>query len=161
ELGPPDRGRVEPMGSSRESNAMKRARIAGILGCVVLAAALAAQGGAPGALQADRPTPKGADTLDSINADFERELGGLEKKRLERRARLAASQPKEEAEKTYEAYFRYVIAGGYYGEAEATAEKVLKSEQVTPPVAVLAALVNIVAEANRGAYQESLDNVVK
>src|SRR5262249_19155295 len=84
----------------------------------------------------------------------------LERKRLERLAKLAASQPKDEADVTYEAYFRFAIAAGLYRDAEPTAELDMKGAKAAPQVTALATLVNIVAEANRGAYQESLDSIV-
>lgn len=104
--------------------------------------------------------PQGAENRAVIEADYSREFAKIEKVRLERLARLAASQPPAEAEATLEDYFRIVIANGLYQDAERTAEAVLKGTSTSPQVRSLAALVNMVAEANRGAYQESLDSLM-
>ena len=86
-------------------------------------------------------------------------MAELERRRLERLARLAAGQGKDEASKTYEAYFRLVIANGLYREAEPTAERVMKAGGTSPEVGALAVLVNIIAEADRGAYEESVASI--
>jgi thiol-disulfide isomerase/thioredoxin len=98
-------------------------------------------------------------TRESIEAEFRRDLIRVERARIERLAALAASQPKTEAARTYEDIFRFAMASGLYNEAEPVAERVLRSGGVPPEVAMLAELINIVAEANRGAYQESLDSL--
>jgi peroxiredoxin len=103
--------------------------------------------------------PVGPRTLEAINADFDRGVAELERSRLERLARLAAGQGKDEAGKTYEAYFRLVIANGLYREAEPTAERVMKAGAASPEVGALAMLVNIIAEADRGAYEESVASI--
>lgn len=131
---------------------MKTLGMAAVLGCVVWAAGLASGG-------QDKPKATATDTRDTINADFNRGMQQLERQRLERLARLAATQPPAEADKTYEDYFRNAITTGLFVEAEPTAERVLKSTTATPQVRHLAELVNVVAEANRGAYQESLDSI--
>ncbi len=101
----------------------------------------------------------GPATRESIEADFRRDLIRVERARIERLAALAASQPKADAARTYEDIFRFAMASGLYNEAEPVAERVLRSGGVPLEVAMLATLVNIVAEANRGAYQESLDSL--
>ena len=101
----------------------------------------------------------GLATREAIEAEFRRDLIRVERARIERLAALAASQPKAEAAKTYEELFRFTMASGLYNEAEPVAERVIRSGGVPAEVAVLAELVNIVAEANRGAYQESLDSL--
>ena len=101
----------------------------------------------------------GLTTREAIEAEFRRDLIRVERARIERLAALAAGQPKDEAAKTYTEIFHFAMASGLYNETEAVAERVLRSGGVPPDVALLAELVNIVAEANRGAYQESLDSL--
>jgi thiol-disulfide isomerase/thioredoxin len=101
----------------------------------------------------------GLTSLQAIEAEFQRDLVKIERMRIERLATLAASQPKAEAAKTYEELFRFVIAVGLYTEAEPIAERVLGSGEATPEVAILAEMINIVAEANRGAYEDSLKSL--
>ncbi len=83
----------------------------------------------------------------------------LAKRRLEKLANLAAGQQPAEAAATYERLFRLAIADDLVGTAEAAAAKVL--EQGTPSVATnaLAHFVKIIAEADRGAYDQSLQSL--
>lgn len=101
----------------------------------------------------------GLTTREAIEAEFRRDLIRIETARIDRLAALAAGQPKDEAARTYEEVFRFAMASGLYNQAEPVAERVLRSGEAPPEVALLAELVNIVAEANRGAYQESLDSL--
>jgi hypothetical protein len=142
-----------------------RTSVASVLVCGVLIAGLAGPG-LLGAQQNQAPAPAakkvagalapGPETIESINQNYDRELGRLERQRLDRLARLAAVQGKEEADKTYQAYFQHAIAGHLYREAEPIAERVLESTNPSTQLAMLAAIVNIIAEADRGAHDESL-----
>jgi peroxiredoxin len=99
------------------------------------------------------------DSLAVIDEDFASESLKLEKVRLERIAKLAASKTGAESDRAYEAYFRAAIANNLYAEAEATAEKVMNSKTASPQAAMMAQLVNVIAEANRGAFRESLSDL--
>ncbi|CAN5753390.1 hypothetical protein BH23PLA1_BH23PLA1_42710 [soil metagenome] len=100
-------------------------------------------------------------TIESIDEDFERQMVALERQRLERLARLAASQTGEQANTTYLAYFRQAIAGNLFQEAEPLAEQLLQQRQASNDVIYLAEVVNILAEADRGAFQQSLESIVQ
>jgi peroxiredoxin len=102
----------------------------------------------------------GAGTRASILADYERERAQAERKRLERLARLAQSQAPAQANATYEDYFRYAIEAGLFVEAEPIAERVLAAAASSPEVMTLATVANFVAEADRGAYDDSLQSLV-
>lgn len=104
----------------------------------------------------DEPKAAPPDSLAAIDADFLRESLKLEKARLERLARLAASRTGAEADRAYEIYFRAAIAANLYTEAEPTAEAVMKSATAASQVVMLARLVNVIAEADRGDFAESL-----
>ena len=66
-------------------------------------------------------------------------------------------QPAKEAAETYEELFRLAIANNLFREAEPAALEVLKSASVSPPVILfLARTIDIIASADRGAYDESL-----
>ena len=142
-----------------------RTLVASVMVCGVLAAGLASPGRL-GAQQtkaqtddskkAANPAAPGPESIESINRDFDRELGRLERQRLESLARLAAGQGKEEADKTYQAYLQRAVASHLYREAEPIAERVLGSANPSTQLAFLAAVVNIIAEADRGAHDESL-----
>lgn len=97
-----------------------------------------------------------AESIDSINEGFAKGLERLERERLQRLARLAAGQGKEDATKTYEVYLRLAIESRLYRDAEGTAERVLTTTNPSSRAFALAALVNLIAEADRGAYDESL-----
>ena len=103
-----------------------------------------------------RPIVAGG-SLQSIHEDYARQLLELERQRLERLRQLAASQPANESAETYEELFRLAIANNLFREAEPAALEVLKSAGASPPVIqFLARTIDIIASADRGAYDESL-----
>ncbi|HEY2154198.1 MAG TPA: TlpA disulfide reductase family protein [Isosphaeraceae bacterium] len=110
----------------------------------------------PAASRAQAPA-----TREAIEADFRRDVIRAERTRIERLAALAASQPKAEASKTYAELFRLAIASGLYAEAEPTAERLVRSGGATADMGLLADVVNVLAKAERGAYQESLDSLAE
>jgi thiol-disulfide isomerase/thioredoxin len=96
-------------------------------------------------------------SLQSINEDYARQLLELERQRLSRLARLAMHQPPIEASETYEQLFRLAISNNLFREAEPAAREVMKSGANSPPVVhFLARTIDIIASADRGAYEESL-----
>jgi peroxiredoxin len=100
--------------------------------------------------------------LQSINDDYNRQLLQIERQRLDRLSRLAARQQPAEAALTYEQLFRLAIANNLFREAEPAAEHVLKSANTsTPIVQFLAQTTNLIAAADRGAYEESLADLRK
>lgn len=104
-----------------------------------------------------------AETLDTINADFEAGYKALEKERIERLGKLAATQARDQAHVTYEYLFRAAISSGLYVEAEATAKDHLKSKAYNATTGWLAVFVSMLAEAKRGAFEDSLaslENVI-
>jgi thiol-disulfide isomerase/thioredoxin len=107
----------------------------------------------------DAAPAAGPATREAIEVEFRRAMARAERARVEGLAALAAGQPKEEAAKTYAELFRHAITAGLYGAAEPVAERLLRSGEATTDVTFMAELVNIVAEADRGAYQESLDSL--
>jgi peroxiredoxin len=104
-------------------------------------------------------TPGGVgSSLLSINEDYARQLLQLERQRLERLGQLAARQTPKEAALTYEQLFRSAIDKNLFREAEPAAQLVLKSPS-TPITQFLARTVDIIASADRGAYNESLSEL--
>jgi thiol-disulfide isomerase/thioredoxin len=95
-------------------------------------------------------------SIATIDADYERELDRLDRQRLDRLGKLAQSQPPEQAEATYSAYFSMAIAKGLYREAEPVAVSVIKAAQASPGIVGMAYLVKITGEADRGKFEESL-----
>jgi thiol-disulfide isomerase/thioredoxin len=104
--------------------------------------------------------PQGSqNSLQAINDDFDRQLRQLERQRLDRLTSLAASQQPAEAAATYEQLFRLAIASNQFQDAERAAQTVIKGGTSSPTTAALAHLVKIIAEADRGAFQESLESL--
>lgn len=99
-------------------------------------------------------------TVEAIDAEFQRAIRELEVRRLDRIAKLAADQEGVEADQTYETYFRRAIDAELFAEAEPVAERVIEAGKVAPVVSWLAHIVNIFAEAERGAFRESLDSLI-
>jgi thiol-disulfide isomerase/thioredoxin len=99
----------------------------------------------------------GGETLQAITEDYNRQLIQIERQRLDRLTRLAASQAPQEAAATYETLFRLAIAGNLFTEADPAADRVLKSSTPQPPVVrFLAETINLIAAADRGQYDDSL-----
>jgi len=100
-------------------------------------------------------------TIQSINEDYNTQLLQIERTRLDRLAHLAKSQEPKEATETYELLFRLALANNLFREAEPVADLVLKTTSNSPMIVFLAQTVNIIAEADRGAYEESLADLRK
>jgi thiol-disulfide isomerase/thioredoxin len=99
------------------------------------------------------------ENLQTINDDYTKELLQLERRRLARLARLAARQTGAEAAATYEQLFRLAIAGNLFREAEPAAKTLLATGSSSVVVTGLAHLVKIVAEADRGEYEASIESL--
>jgi peroxiredoxin len=154
---------------SRVTQTMTSSRIA-VFGLVLIASlsltrSSAALGRADSANQEDpaasKPkvlTPGEVGTSSqSINDDYVRQVLVLERQRLERLGQLAARQAPREAAETYEQLFRLAIANNLFRDAEPAAQQVLKSTAVTTPIVqFLARTIDIIASADRGAFEESL-----
>ena len=148
---------------------MKITGIAALAGGLALAPALAlAQPPAGGAIQA-RPEPKkaaaeapgaAADPVEAIDREYARGLERLERQKLESLAKLAAGQAPEPANATYEALFTFAITRGLFREAEPIAERARQAPGASARVASLALLVDMVAEADRGEFDRSLESLV-
>lgn len=142
---------------------MRTLRVGGILGSALLAAQFPAVGGLwP---QATRAEASGRDdsapaSIEAIDAEFQEGIRALEARRLTRLAELAAAQQGPEADLTLETYLRTALDAELFAEAEPIAERILASGQSPAVVTWLAHVVNIFAEAERGEYRESLDNLI-
>jgi peroxiredoxin len=103
--------------------------------------------------------PADDETVRSINEDYSQQVQTLERRRLERLARLAARQNPADAAATYEQLFRLAAAANIYGDAEQAALTVVKAGSPALITRALAHLVKVIAEADRGAYEQSLDSL--
>jgi thiol-disulfide isomerase/thioredoxin len=133
-----------------------------LLGLTVLLALPArapAQGGAgsqPGPQPNEARATAREESVQSINDEHDRKVAELGRLRLEQLARLAARQAPAPAAATYEQLFRLAVAGNQFREAEAAAAAVVKGGSQSPATTALAYLVKVIAESDRGAYEESL-----
>jgi peroxiredoxin len=120
---------------------------------------------AQGQEKAQRPTAgdvrsvKADDPIQAIDDEYNRQVLELGRRRIEQLGRLAARQNPGEAATTYERLFRLAIADDLFREAESAAASVV--EQGTPSVSTnaLAKLVKIIAETDRGAFEQSLNSL--
>jgi peroxiredoxin len=99
------------------------------------------------------------DSIKAIDDDFDKGRLQLERRRLERMASLASRQDPAAAAATYENLFRLAIANNLFAEAGPIAEDVVQKGSPAPVTSVLATLVKIIAEADRGAFEQSLDSL--
>jgi peroxiredoxin len=99
---------------------------------------------------------KADDATQAIDDEYNRQVLELGRRRLEQLGRLAARQNPGEAAATYERLFRLAMADDLFRDAESAASSVV--EQGTPSAATnaLAHLVKIIAETDRGAFEQSL-----
>jgi tetratricopeptide (TPR) repeat protein len=115
---------------------------------------------APTAGWSQQPEPTGTDPIEAINAEFNRKYRELEQERLEQLAALAEKTEPEKAASIYETYFRDALGAGLYLEAEPVAERILAAEPPTAVVRYLAEVINIMAEADRGDFEKSLQSLL-
>ena len=114
----------------------------------------------PPAAQADG-SARPAETIQAIDDAYNQQLLQLEQHRLEQLGHLAARQQPALAAATYERLFRLAIAGDLFREAEAAAVKVVEQGTPSPTTDALAHLVKIIAEVERGAFEQSLQSLRK
>lgn len=147
---------IEPWTNRRE-RLMPVAGRPAMFGCACLIASILIAP-SPSHGQHDVPAKAGdeADTLSGIDAEYQKQRARIDRERIERLARLAATQKGGEAEVTYLELFRFAVASDRYVDAEPAAERVIRSGSMGQEVAFLAQLVNIIAEAERGDYDGSL-----
>lgn len=105
-------------------------------------------------------------TLEEVNAEHARKLAGVEREHLAALIGLADRLDGPDASVAYEQAFSTAIANDLYREAEEAAQRVIAGDEpaADPRVRALANLVNLVAEADRGAFdeaQQSMEAIVR
>ncbi len=95
-------------------------------------------------------------SLEELHASYARQDLELDQKRIGDLATLAATLKGDEAEAAYRELFGLAVGRNLYGDAEAAGRAYLKSGSATPQELALAALVVVIAQADRGEYEKSL-----
>lgn len=139
-----------------ERDDMKRHRIATALGGAALALGLAAGLGA-GAQQGQGG--KGFANREEVNAHYAEKFTELERQHIADLAKVAAGEQGAEADATYRLLFNLAVARNLYTAAEPAAEAVIEKGSGNPDVLTMANFINVVAEADRGEYDESLEHL--
>jgi thiol-disulfide isomerase/thioredoxin len=94
--------------------------------------------------------------IKAIDDAYDRQLVEIGRRRLEQLGRLAAGQKPAVAAVTLERLFRLAIADDMFRDAETAAGKVIELGTPSPTTNALAHMVKIIAEADRGAFDQSL-----
>jgi|APCry1669189034_1035192.scaffolds.fasta_scaffold00172_2 peroxiredoxin len=100
-----------------------------------------------------------ASARDQVNANHYKKMRELETQHLLDLAKVAASEKGDAADATYRQIFNKAIAQNMYGPVEKAAEAVMADPTHSPDVEMLAHFINVVAEADRGDVEESLDHL--
>jgi len=147
---------------------MTRHPIATTLGgaALTLAVALGLGGGTGAALgqgEAKKAAAQGGKDFASreeVNTYYADKFAELEKQHIGDLAKVAAKEQGDAANATYRLLFNLTIARNLYAAAEGAAEQAIaKQDTLSPDVQALAHLVNVLAEADRGKYDESLTHL--
>jgi thiol-disulfide isomerase/thioredoxin len=108
-----------------------------------------------------RPAAAEPETLEAIESAYQKELSDAETKRLSRIAALAGKKKGEESHALWRLYFETVIAEELFADAEKTAESLIGADDLPVDIKALAEVTHIIAEARRGALEESLASLKK
>jgi thiol-disulfide isomerase/thioredoxin len=112
--------------------------------------------GPPVAAQ-ERP-PGRFESLESLNAAYDKQLHDLECHRIADLAALAGKAAAPEADAAYRQLFGLAIARGLCPEAQAAAARCRASAAAGRDVRALAALVQVLAHADRGQHDRAIDD---
>lgn len=123
----------------------------------VAPAAPAAQQGE--AVNLSLPDKAIADALLAIDAEHAAKVKGVDLERLAKLQALAAKLPPREAAAVYEQLFRSAVAANLFGEIEPIADAALRAQLPSPSCNVLAHLVKLIAECDRGDFDQSLKDL--
>ena len=102
---------------------------------------------------------KADDATRAIDDEYNRRVLELGRRRLEQLGRLAASQKPGEAAATYERLFRLAMADDLFRDAESAAATVVEHGSPSATTNALAHLVKIIAETDRGVFEQSLKSL--
>jgi thiol-disulfide isomerase/thioredoxin len=137
---------------------MRATRLTLVLALATLASRLGVP--TPAAAQeraTDRPSGRFA-ALDALEVSYRRQLHDLECRRMADLAALAEKAPGPEAAAAYRQLFGLAITRDLCREAQAAAGRCLASSSTSRDVRALAALVQVLARAEKGEHDQALDD---
>jgi thiol-disulfide isomerase/thioredoxin len=105
----------------------------------------------------DRPPGRFA-ALDALDASYQRQLHDLECRRIADLAALAEKAPGPEADAAYRQLFGLAITRDLCREAQAAAGRCAASNSAGRDVRALAALVQVLARADKGEHDQAIDD---
>jgi len=106
-----------------------------------------------------RPDKGTAEALVAIDAEYAAKFKSLELERLAKLQTLAAGLPPREAAAVYEQLFRSAIASDVFAEVEPAADAAIRAHLPSPTARVMAHLVKLIAESDRGNFDQSLKDL--
>ncbi|WP_337176780.1 TlpA disulfide reductase family protein [Paludisphaera sp.] len=133
--------------------------LAAALGLAPTLSATAQQPTAPAAQEAanlSRPDKGTAESILAIDREYAEKLKALDIDRLNRLRALAETLPPAEAAAVYEQLFRSAVAADLFVEAEPAADAALMANLPSASCRVLASLVKLIGESDRGDFEGSL-----
>lgn len=93
---------------------------------------------------------------EEVNTHYAEKFANLERQQIADLAKVATKEKGAAADATYRLLFNLAIARNLYPAAEKAAEAVIEQGQAGSDVLTLAHFINVIAEADRGKYDESL-----
>jgi len=130
-------------------------RLAGIGLTILLVAGSVASVRAQDAAKAE------PETLDAIEEAYFKDIQAVELKRLDRIAALADKKTGEESDGLWRYYFEAIVSEDLFLKAEANANKLLAKDKLPVDIRFMAEVTHIIAEARRGAIDQSIESVRK
>jgi len=95
-------------------------------------------------------------SLAELDAHYRQQADELDRRKLLDMAALAGRLTGMEAEEAYRAVFDVAVARGFFNAAEPAARAYLSREEGAPQSQALAAMISLIAQADRGEYDRSL-----
>ena len=99
-------------------------------------------------------------SLAELDAHYRQQADELERRKLLDLAALAGRSSGMQAEAAYRAVFDLAVARGFFSAAEPAARAYLSREGGPPQTQALAAMITLIARADRGEYDGSLEDLV-
>ncbi len=99
------------------------------------------------------------ESIEALNAHYEQQMKDLDRKKLDDLAAFAAGASADAAESAYQDVFNLAVAREMYDAAEKPAEAYLERGQGDPYARGLATFINVIAQADRGEYDQSIKDL--